>query len=278
MGIGILIMNDFSQLRNKITHNYLKSLLIRIDFEDIIEFANCTKKELTNNLRECGYKDYEGVVNELNLSITLKDNSFRQSNSLESRKAFVFVDENDEVRIEITPSAILLLKYNKFEEYEGLDKYKQIFLRIFEIINKHEKIYMKRINLKKIDTFEVSNIDLYKDIFEDFITCDFTKNPYTDNVSKIAKVINFFEKGYFVNYINRLFQGTFFVKNKLKDGYQFLIEVETYKDINSNEKVLLDSDITTMNNILFNIFMASFTEQARKKIANNIPLIEERDE
>lgn len=269
-------MEDFSHLRTTITKNYLKNLLIRVDFDDIVDFDIKTEKIFTNYLREKNYTDNKGQVNELNLSITLKDNSFSQCNT-ETRRAFVFNNECEKVRIEITPSAILLVKYGNFKEYSGLDKYKQIFLDVFNEINKNEHIYLKKISIKKIDNFETSNVSIFNDIFDEFITYDFMKNPLTDRINHIAKMINFPIGEYNVNYLNRLFKGAFFVKDKFKDGYQFLMEVEMYKDINIRTEQL-DKDITSMNNSLFNIFMTSFSSAARDKIKNNIPIINEEDE
>lgn len=263
------MLKDYTKFRDSITTNYLQNLILKIDFEDIIEFETSTIKSFTNFLRELGFDKKNTILNELNFKLNRDLKDFNSSDSFVydnfSKNSFAFINQNKQISIEIAPFYITINKFDNFEHnYEGFDFFSNLLLKLSGFLIKHEQISWKHLNIRKVNSFRSQNISDFSTHFAEFIVNDIENNPFQDNLLNYNKNFKILENSYNINNRINLQKGVLLSDNKPKNIFLLLLDFNIDYDINScsTSNEFLKKILENMNTQLFNLFMNSFKEDA----------------
>ena len=189
-------MEDYKNIRNQIKKNYLKNLIIRLDFEDIIEFDSSTIKDITLYLREKNFEKNTGVFNEFSFKLNKEIKSIEDAQSISfdtlTKEVLVFNNNVDKIKIEICPFLIVINKYDKFDaDYQGFEYFANLLIDLLTKIKNNEKISETRLGIRKINTYEHENIEIFNNYFQDYVLGDFYKMSLPKNSINYAKRYTF---------------------------------------------------------------------------------------
>lgn len=271
-------MIDYSALRGQVNKNYLQTLILRVDFDDIVQIDAATEKKLTKFLRDTkGFEKKLTSLNEVNIKINseinLSENSIPFQFDSAKRNIILFDNEEKKIKIEISTFFVVINKYGEFEQYEGFEEYRDLLTEIVKIISEDEDLFMKRIGVRKVDSFDTEDIKKYLSCFNSFLIEEIN-NPLTSNIQNTAKRISFNEpielNVYQVHYQTQLQQAVKFEEGKASNVYQLLIDIDVSMSLNIDNDI--NNNLSKMNKLLFNLFMNSFNEDGINKIKTNTAL------
>ena len=257
-------MKDYTQSRDQIYKNYLQNMILRIDFEDIIEFDKSTEKSFTTYLRSENFDRNIGILNEFSLMlnndiVTIEDTP-NLSISSDPKEIFVFHNDEHKIKIEISPFFIVINKYAGFDDnYRGFEYYSNLLFVLLEILKDKEQIMENRLGLRKIDGYQNNNLSKFRDIFDNFVVNDFYTSPFTSTFQNFSKRFSFKEKNYVTNYQIVLQKGVVYNSDNLEDIYQLQLDIDIIKNSSINFENI-KQDLKEMNDLLFNAYMNSYKE------------------
>lgn len=268
--------------RQNIKSNFLRGIVLRVDYEGIIDIKDILKKlepELVKldftsrnvgfiNTAEFELNDPEMIENELKIPI-------RDLNRLENYKY-----SNNTNEFELNINQLYSALNINVQNYKDVSKYTNIFQKVIESI-RSECSYLKinRIGIRKINDCVI--ID--KNTFSDY----FVKDYFFDISSQLKLKGKEVEKlnsqlidtividKYMFNYIRIATGGVLSDENNSFDVYQAVVDIDGY----SYNRELLDSIlveeshiskiITQINDYLFELYSTTLTAEFKAKLLEN---------
>lgn len=280
-------MKDYSEKRSLIKVNYLQNLILRLDFDDIVEFETKTEKSFTQYLLKAGYEKRRAFFNDFNLKLNTEESSLGEPPLCtldQSQKTFfVFINEEKKVKIEISPLFIVINKYGNFKEsYEKFEYFSIILNDLYKILKENEIISEKRLGIRKINAYKSDQLEDFCTWFNEHVISDVESNIYEDLI-QYGKLYNYRKgvetigKEILTNYQVKVNKGVNITSNEYKELYQLLIDIDAYTECNDNNNIqaCFQNLLDKLNNHIFNLYMNSYKDSIlTEKILKNIYLYE----
>jgi uncharacterized protein (TIGR04255 family) len=253
--------------RKDIKYNFLKKIIIRVDFNGILE------RELEKSIEELKvyFKEkmfnrfYESFINEVDFEIKDPEQIETQRmipiNELRKTKSYIFCKEENAIEVQISKYFMsVTIDYNKYIEFETISK---LFYEAFKkIVDNNNYIRVLRLGLRKINNcilLELSRLDeIVKMNF--FLNLNSYLVIYDLPILNKQNIDTFIYKNTNVNLIRYLSGGTLSLDGEDKDAYQLVLDIDSYKNdeeylngIILNDKVY--EELIEYNTILFNTYI-----------------------
>lgn len=251
--------------RNQLKYNFLRETIIRLDIVGVFQQEiDGIIVNLKSYLKEKGFNRYS-LKNQNSISFELNGNGIGIDSPndpallADSMKIHNFTNEDTGISLDISHQFIILnikpTKYIAFEEYYAYIN------KVYQVLE--EKIpflTLKRLGIRKINQCGLENEEDFHKYFvlmanEPSLLADSTT---LTNIRQSAFSTN---EGYNVNYQNRIEKG------KIEDSTVFMVTVDSdiYSEDNTKlAAIFADSKKAEhMNELLFNIFIESLTEEFR---------------
>lgn len=246
--------------RNEFHHNFLKSVIVRLDFQGVLESE--MEKILVHvkpYAKEQGFSRYlEKNANRIDIAVMDKGKpeSLETTNRVQRQKVYSFIDENRGYVLDVSCTFICLTintsHYTPFDNYCG-------------IIPFVAGVYRENIDFFTVTRFGIRKINecLIEDkkrVQQFFNPAFFNYFDCIDNVNTVqSNHINVFSSGkYRVNFISNLTQGQF----DGKTVYSIRLDIDAYLDKQDDVLALLNTQDqqVEINELIFKIYVSSLTE------------------
>lgn len=240
--------------RSDLHYNFLKEIIIRLDFESVLEnqlesFIPLLKQFLSENNFARSDKKYR---------YSLVDNVPQHS-----QPVYLFINEIKGYGIDISYNFIIF-KVNS-SSYHPFDEYIKIFKSAIDMMNNHFDFFTpKRFGIRKINKCIVDNRQLISEYFSNDQIRFYDALPDVNPIKNYSH--DFFTIGsYQVNYLRALTKGN--VEDKT--FYQIQIDIDAYTNNKELMKKLFqdDAELHSMNNTIFRIYKKSMTPKLLESLA-----------
>lgn len=268
--------------RCEIKYNFLRRILIRLDYNGIIKIED-TLMELQKLMPKFGFVEMNnGFINEvefeLNDPITMENDTMIPLREVKRTETFKFKNRDRSIEFEVN-KLFMALTINT-ESYHEFEVYRDMFIEIFDLI-KSGNTYLQavRLGLRKINNCilkEKDNFKLYfnSNYFRD--TADlFTKDGFESKMLVGNHSDTISKDRYWFNYIRSLSDAVLNLNNKKLNVYQVAIDIDGYstkkewlKEIISDKerfKLALDE----INGYLFIMYINSLTTEFVEKLKSD---------
>ena len=257
-------------LRAGLKHNFLKQVIVRIDFNGIFD---ADVEECVRNIRKFLYDNQftitnERIENQVDLQVRaelgiIDESSFVVSNN-QKNKIYVFSTEEKEV-IEISKQ-FLTLTIDAGSLYKTFDYYIPIIGIVFQNLKKTSEYFkVLRLGLRKIN---ICFFRTFEDISQYFDQAVFNtktmKSQFSDYEYKASNYVSVYEvDGYKVNYVRNLQQGIMEENGQPGESYQVALDLDIYEDDIFKLHSKLDNEerqqktLAEMNDYIFDFFRRS---------------------
>ena len=255
-----------SVLRTELKYNFLKNIIVRLDFQGVFEpELEKILPSVKPYLREIGFNRYEKkTANHFEINVINGAPPEVPKGKVQSQEIHSFQNEDRGFVLDISSSFICLninsTKYAPFEEYSVL------FSEIAQIYKKSIDFFtVKRLGIRKINICMVDDKSKIKTLFipEYF--------RYFDAIEAANTIVSsqrdtFSVDNYKVNLVCKTEQG------RVNDVslYKLTLDIDTYIENTSIiENVVFDqSEMAKMNNLLFEIYAGSLTNDFQLALTN----------
>ncbi len=247
--------------RDEFHHNFLKSVIVRLDFQGVLEAE--MEKVLVHvkpYAREQGFSRYvEKNANQIDIAVTDKGipESIETTNRIRRQKVYSFIDENRGFVLDVSNTFICLTinttHYTPFDDYCGMVPFVA-------------GVYKENIDFFTVTRFGIRKIN--ECLLEDKRQIQQYFNPelfnYYSHLEGVNTVqsnhINVFTHGrHHVNLITNIAQGQY----EGKTVYSVRLDIDAYMDKPDDVILLLDEHEkqVEINDLLFEIYTSSLTEK-----------------
>lgn len=155
--------------RKELKSNFLRQMIIRVDYDYLFDedIENIVKKRY-KELIESGYKMNSKTLAEYNINVNINNITEEENNSVSMKnnnKEEYSSFKKENIVIDITRNfATITAEYKKFESFEAIvSDFSKI---IEEIRNVREGLEIKRIGIRKINSYLFKDINRINDYFE----------------------------------------------------------------------------------------------------------------
>lgn len=249
---------DKTNIRINLKHNFLKTLIIRVDFSglmdtDVEDFI----KVIRPSLIERKYITFQEEYSNNNENRGLNSDNLQASN--EMAKVYVF---NSRMGKEIRLSKTFItfeINIEKNETY--FSSYIDLISYVLDELKKIPYIQFFRIGLRKVNVCILLNKKNVNKYFKDAVMCRFRDDSPITHVAD-----EFFIEDYRVNYNRQFQEGKIMENGEEKTGYQIILDVnsfiEDYVMVNEQiTKIESKKILTKLNDIVYDIYISSLTDE-----------------
>ena len=264
-----VIMEKEKIKRKELKSNFLRQMIIRVDYDYLFDedIENIVKKRY-KELIESGYKMNSKTLAEYNINVNINNITEEENNSVSMKnnnKEEYSSFKKENIVIDITRNfATITDEYKKFESFEAIvSDFSKI---IEEIRNVREGLEIKRIGIRKINSYLFKDINRINDYFEPTLF-SFNELEKNEKSLMVKQTIESFKyKDYKINELGNISKGIITNPNGEKfDAYQVVLDIDVYNDKDINEKINLEE----MNNIVFEVYKSAlninFLENLKKE-------------
>lgn len=246
--------------RNDFHHNFLKRVIVRLDFQGVLESE--MEKVLVDVkpfAREQGFSEFiEKRADEIDIAVVDKGipESVETTNSVRRRKVYSFTDEKRGFVLNVSNNFICLtintMRYIPFEEYSGIvplvaNIYKEN-IDFFTVI---------RFGIRKINECLIENKSNIQRYFDSTL---FNYYNQIDGVNTIqSNHTDIFDRdNYHINLISKIAQG----KLEEKTVYSVRLDIDAYLNSKEDILVMLDKEEKRIeiNELIFEIYTSALTD------------------
>lgn len=246
--------------RNELHHNFLKSVILRLDFQGVLEsemekIVVCVK----HLAKETGFSRYmEKILNQIGIAVPGEGatDAIEKTSKARFQKIYSFIDETRGFVLDLSNSFICLTvnatHYSPFEEY------RDIIPAVADIYKANIDFYtVTRLGFRKINECLIEDKSLIKKYFrpEHFSYYDLMGSLNTIQ-SNHLNIFNYDK--YHVNLITNITQG----KSEGKTVYSVRLDTDAYLDRESDILPFLNDQEAQveMNDLLFKIYLSLLTD------------------
>ena len=255
--------------RDDLNYNFLKKIIIRIDYNGILEreLEKSIEKLKNHLLRNEFTKFNEGTINEVDFQIKdpqqIETQLFIPIQELRKTKSYNFSNTNDTVVVQI--SKFFMTISVDYEQYRKFEEFCTLFNDIFEVIQEDNNyIRVLRLGLRKINNCILLDLNRINEVI---------KEKYFSNLNGLfpekiqVPILNkqnidtFIYDDKNINLVRYLSSGVLEMNGEQKEAYQFVLDIDTYKNDEENikENIIEDNGIyiqlIEFNNILFKAYI-----------------------
>ena len=259
--------------RKELKSNFLRQMIIRVDYDYLFDedIENIVKKRY-KELIESGYKMNSKTLAEYNINVNINNLTEKENNSVSMKnnnKEEYSSFKKENIVIDITRNfATITAEYKKFESFEAIvSDFSKI---IEEIRNVREGLEIKRIGIRKINSYLFKDINRINDYFEPTLF-SFNELEKNEKSLMVKQTIESFKyKDYKINELGNISKGIITNPNGEKfDAYQVVLDIDVYNDKDIKEKINLEE----MNNVVFEVYKSAlninFLENLKKENYGN---------
>lgn len=276
--------------RNKLKHNFLRRVIIRIDYKGLIDIKD-TIKEIQTFLKKNKFTEIqEDFINrvefELNDPVKIESQRSIPLKDVLRTKTYKFSTKDRSLQLEIN-SLFMALNVN-VKEYKNYETYGPMFIELFNSL-KETNPYLKplRIGLRKINNCILRDYKFIDECFNKelfpFVKTALKDLNYDANQLNSSYVDNLSHKRYMINYVRALTQGDLEENGETKKAYQIAIDTDGYNNDEewleqiSEECQSLSLAFQEINDTLFELYTntltTSFINQLEETDFNNKNII-----
>ena len=253
--------------RDSLKYNFLKRIIVRLDFQGVLDIEmDSVLADVKNLLKEAGFNKYhEKMSHEIDIEIREDDNTIDQLPIREriSYKVYSFIDDNRGIVLDISRSFVCVniasTKYIPFDEYINY---------IVDIGNIYKEkinfLRMNRFGIRKINQCIVKDINRINDLFQDsYYSC---KKTFSDeNIDEITRRQLSSKDKYRMIVTSNIQRGS------LKDQPTYSIILDS--DIFAEDEIINDlmnnpNEFSAMNDILFQMYLSVLTDSFIAQLQN----------
>lgn len=250
--------------REDFKHNFLANIIIRFDFKGI--FENELEKSVSNlkeMLKEHHY-DYIRKEHAQEIDFKINDPEFLGSippANVKKQPVYIFNNEEKGLIFKISPTFAIINNLNK--KYISFSEYAPFLIEIINLLQKTPFFNITRFGIRKINICILKDINKLYDYFnkEHFYLYD------QEGTQTYQQSQTYTKEEYNINLIRNIILG----KYDEQPAYQIAIDADIYTS--SKEKIIdiiqNESQINTMNDILFEIYTNMLTNKLIKQLSEN---------
>lgn len=255
--------------RKDLHHNFLKKIIVRLDFQGVLEpeMENILLK-IKPYAKEKGFSRYEEkITNRIDIAVSQVGIEPPQAsaNQIRSQKVYSFVDEDRGYVLDVSSSFVCLnitsTRYTPFEEYsEYLSAIAKIYQETIDFFT------VKRFGLRKINECLIEDKQKISEYFSPVYFSAYNELPGINTIQSNRANIFIIDQ-YHVNLISNIVQGV----AQGKTLYSILLDLDVYLDTTKDIEELLARNETfqEMNDLLFKIYLHALTEKFKEALSND---------
>lgn len=247
--------------RSEFHHNFLKSVIVRLDFQGVLETE--MEKVLVNIkpfAKERGFSRYaEMNANQIDIAVTDRGvpESIETTNRIKRQKVYSFFDDNKGFVLNVSSSFICLTINTT--HYTPFDDYCEIVPFVSDIYRKNIDFFtVKRFGIRKINECLMEDKGKIQQYFNPSFFSFF--NSIKDVETLQSNHSNIFAYGqHHINLITNIAQGQY----EGKVVYSVRLDIDAYLDKQEEVEELLRTHEKqeNINNIIFEIYTSALTEK-----------------
>ena len=251
--------------REQLKNNFLKEIIIRLDFQNILE--NDIPKIISmikNYVEQLGFDRYE-ERNTGNINVDIRKNDFGSpdvtSNITNKKKVYCFTDEIGYL-LELTDSSVVV-RYSS-TKYIPFEKHFDIISNIVKIISDNSSFFTeKRFGVRKINKCLLKDKLLINKFFNPKVISFYDEDK---NAMMCTRSDIFVNGNECINFNRSIIQG----KSNNDILYQISLDIDAYiQEINAIKNTIYNQEeVLKLNNTIFDIFIGSLTEELKKNLIN----------
>ncbi len=217
-----------------IKYNFLKKIIIRADYNGILERELEKTIELIKPILKKSRFDRfdEGVINEVDFEIKDPEKIETQRmipiGELNKTRTFIFFNSNNGEQIQINKYFMSLsVNYTKYIQFENICK---LFKELFEIIN-NNYIRFLRLGLRKINNCILLDLNRLNEVIKERYFTTLGDLFYGINEISILEKQNvdtFVYNGMNVNLVRYISSGVLNLEGKEQEAFQLVLDIDTY--------------------------------------------------
>lgn len=266
--------------RSDINYNFLKKIIIRIDYNGILERElEKTVEQLKIYLRNKDFIRFEeNYINKVDFEI--KDPEMIETQrmipvqEINKTKSYIFKNENDIIEIQVSKYyTSITVDYDKYIKFEALCELFKNVIDIIKINNNYMRIL--RLGLRKINNCILLDLNRINEIIKlqyfshlNTLFSDDTSLPILNKHS----IDTFIYKQTNVNLIRHISGGILEENGIQRDAYQFVLDIDAYRNEEEFFEELIKSpngiyeELLNLNTILFKTYINILEETFIKDV------------
>lgn len=270
--------------RNDFKYNFLKKIIIRIDYTGILELElEQTIMELKRFLHGAGFVNFkESYINEVEFDLKDPEQIETQLalpiSELRKNKAFNFATKDMSQTLKVTKFFTTLSIES--DRYVSFETFGNIFSKVIEIINNNnEFIRILRLGLRKINNCILLDISKLNEYFEekyfDNIANGLDADEIEINMLRSEKTDSFYVDDKNVNLTRFLLLGLLDRDGEEKDAYQVILDIDVYEnDEELLERITKDyknvyNKLTSINDLSFKLYIQMLKDEFISQLKAN---------
>ena len=248
--------------RKDFHHNFLKSIIVRLDFQVVLETEVEEKvlPHVKSFAKEKGFSRYleKNIISQIDIALTNKETpeSIATKNNVRNQKIYSFTDENRGFVLDISNTFVCLqintVHYTPFDDYS-------------DIVPSVSKFYMDNIYFFAVKRFGIRKIN--ECLIEDKNKIQQFFNPSYFNFYNNIEAVNTIQSNHtdiftcetcHVNFITNIAQ----VQLENKPQYKIHLDIDAYLDKSEDISLLLGepAKMAEINDLIFKIYTSSLTD------------------
>lgn len=265
--------------RKDLKYNFLKKIIIRVDYNGILERElEKSVEELKDILKNRNFdRFYEGLINEVDFQVKDPEQIETQKiipvQELRKTKSYVFSKSENGVEVQINKYFMsLTVDYNKYIKFEDISI---LFNEIFKkIVDSNNYIRVLRLGLRKINNCILLELNRLQEIIKERYFSNLN-GLFSDmdelHILNKQNIDTFMYKETNINLIRYLSGGILNLDGEDKEAYQLVLDIDTYKndEYYLNEIAKMDNvynELVEFNTLLFKTYINILND----KFVNNL--------
>lgn len=247
--------------RANLRHNFLKNIILRLDFEKVPETFNGEfLLKMKEFLLEKGFDRYEEKnANQINIELRkiTNNNSDSVSGNINSHKVYEFINNDNGYTVQLSTTCIIM-NINSIR-YEPFEKYSDLLVQIYSKFQENFAFFTpKRFGVRKINVCILDSISKIDHCFNNSLFNLYNNVTGVFNLAS-SKRFFFMKNNLKVNLNCDVRHG----KHETADLYRIVLDIDTYTDVTAdiNSQLAMDEPCKDMNELIFDVYKTSLTKE-----------------
>lgn len=267
--------------RKDIKYNFLKKIIIRADYNGVLERElEKTIEIIKPILKRYGFDRFdEGVINEVDFKIKDPEEIETQRmipiGELNKTRTFIFLNSKDRKQIQINKYFMSLsVDYTKYIQFEEICR---LFEELFKEINENNNyIRFLRLGLRKINNCILLDINRLNEIIKERYFA--TLGDLFDEENKISilekqNIDAFVYNEININLVRYISSGLLNLNGKEQEAFQLVLDIDAYKNDEEYLNKITNSgniydELIKYNKVLFDTYIGMLEEKMISQLVN----------